>query len=66
MDTRKKWQKASKINSMKIIYMQRTIEMIVKNEIKLSADSLLNTKPTRVETHKEQNYLVYEFDNKEL
>ena len=38
----------------------------VKNEIELSADSLLNTKPTRVETHKEQNYLVYEFDNTEL
>ena len=51
---------------MKIIYMQRTIEMIVKNEIQLSADSLLNTKSTRVETHKEQNYLVYEFDNTEL
>ena len=51
---------------MKIIYMQRTIEMIVKNEIELSADTLLHTKPTRVETHKEQNYLVYEFDNKEL
>ena len=39
---------------MKIIYMQRTIEMIVKSKIELSADSLLNTKPTRVETHKEQ------------
>jgi hypothetical protein len=51
---------------MKIIYMQRTIEMIVKSKIELSADSLLNTKPTRVETIKEQNYLVYEFDNKEL
>jgi hypothetical protein len=46
--------------------MQRTIEMIVKNEIELSADSLLHTQPTRVETHKEQNYLVYEFDNTEL
>lgn len=51
---------------MKIIYMQRTIEMIVKSQTELSADSLLNTKPTRVGTHKEQNYLVYEFDNKEL
>ena len=51
---------------MKIIYMQRTIEMIVKNEIQLSADSLLHTQPNRVEIHKEQNYLVYEFDNKEL
>ena len=51
---------------MKIIYMQRTIEMIVKSKIELSTDSLLQTKPTRVETIKEQNYLVYEFDNKEL
>ena len=51
---------------MKVIYMQRTIEMIVKNEIQLPADSLLNNKPDRVGTHKEQNYLVYEFDNKEL
>ena len=50
---------------MKIIYMQRTIEMIVKNEIQLSADSLLHNKPTRVETHKEQNYLVYEIENKQ-
>ena len=40
--------------------MQRTIEMIVKNEIQLSADSLLNTKPTRVETHKEQVKQLYE------
>ena len=47
---------------MKIIYMQRTIEMIVKSKIELSADSLLQTKPTRVETHKEQNYLVYEIE----
>ena len=39
---------------------------IVKSKIELSADSLLQTKPTRVETIKEQNYLVYEFDNKEL
>ena len=51
---------------MKIIYMQRTVEMIIKNEIQLAADSLLQTKPTRIETIKEQNYLVYEFDNKEL
>ena len=51
---------------MKVIYMQRTIEMIVKNEIELSNDSLLKQKPIRIETHKEQNYLVYEFDNKEL
>ncbi len=40
--------------------------MIVKNNIELSNDSLLKQKPTRVGTHKEQNYLVYEFDNKEL
>ena len=46
--------------------MQRTIEMIVKNEIQLPANSLLIDKPDRVETHKEQNYLVYEFDNTEL
>ena len=45
--------------------MQRTIEMIVKNEIELSADSLLNNKPNRVETHKEQNYLVYEFETEQ-
>lgn len=51
---------------MKVIYMQRTIEMFVKNQIELSADNLLHTQPTRVETHNEQNYLVYEFDNKEL
>ena len=51
---------------MKIIYMQRTIEMIVKSQTELSDDSLLHNKPTRIETHKEQNYLVYEFDNKEL
>ena len=51
---------------MEIIYMQRTIEMIVKNNIELSNDSLLKQKPTKVETHKEQNYLVYEFDNNEL
>ncbi len=51
---------------MKIIYMQRTIEMIVKNKIELPEDSLLHTQPTRLETHKEQNYLVYEFDNKGL
>jgi hypothetical protein len=51
---------------MKIIYMQRTIEMIVKNGNKILKNSLLQTKPTRVETHKEQNYLVYEFDNNEL
>ena len=51
---------------MKIIYMQRTIEMIIKNGNKIVPDSLLQTKPTRVETIKEQNYLVYEFDNKEL
>ena len=42
--------------------MQRTSEMTVKNEKEVSADSLLNTKPTRVETHKEQNYLVYEIE----
>ena len=46
--------------------MQRTIEMIIKNGNKIIQNSLLQTKPTRVETHKEQNYLVYEFDNKEL
>ncbi len=51
---------------MKIIYMQRTIELIVKSQTQLSNDSLLKQKPTRVETHKEQKYLVYEFDNKEL
>ena len=51
---------------MKVIYMQRTIEMIVKNEIQLPADSLLVEKPDRVGTHKEQSYLVYEFDNTEL
>ena len=48
---------------MKIIYMQRTIEMIVKNKIQLPEDSLLHMKPTRIETHKEQNYLVYETEN---
>ena len=46
--------------------MHRTIEMIVKNQITYASHSLLKTKPTRVETHKEQNYLVYEFDNTEL
>ena len=51
---------------MKIIYMQRTIEMIIKNGNKVLKNSLLQTKPTRVETIKEQNYLVYEFDNNEL
>ncbi len=29
---------------MKVIYMQRTIEMIVKNNIELSSDSLLKQK----------------------
>ena len=51
---------------MKVIYMQRTIEMIVNNNIELSNDSLLKQKPTRIGTHKEQNYLVYEIDNTEL
>jgi len=46
--------------------MQRTIEMIIKNGNKVLKNSLLQTKPTRVETHKEKNYLVYEFDNNEL
>ncbi len=41
-------------------------DIIDKNNIELSNDSLLKQKPTRVGTHKEQNYLVYEFDNKEL
>lgn len=50
---------------MKIIYMQRTIEMIVKNGKTILKNSLLQTKPTRIETHKEQNYLVYEIDNNE-
>lgn len=49
---------------MKVIYMQRTIVLIASIDMKLADDIVKNA--TRIGEHKEQKYLVYEFDNKEL